>query len=59
MPYSIFFHRGYAIHGTTSTRRLGRRASHGCIRLHPGNASRLFSLVKQYGMGNTRVVISH
>lgn len=59
MPYSIFFHRGYAIHGTTSVRRLGRRASHGCIRLHPSNASRLFSLVKQYGMGNTRVVITH
>jgi len=59
MPYSIFFHGGYAIHGTTSTGRLGRRASHGCIRLHPGNAARLFNLVQRYGMGNTRVVITH
>jgi len=59
MPYSIFFHGGYAIHGTTSTGRLGRRASHGCIRLHPGNAARLFNLVRRYGMGNTRVVITH
>lgn len=59
MPYSIFFHGGYAIHGTTSIGRLGRRASHGCIRLHPGNAARLFNLVRQYGMGNTRVVITH
>lgn len=58
MPYSIFFHRGYAIHGTTSIGRLGRRASHGCIRLHPGNAARLFNLVRRYGMGNTRVVIT-
>lgn len=58
MPYAIFFHGGYAIHGTTSIGRLGRRASHGCIRLHPSNASRLFTLVKQYGMGNTRVVIT-
>jgi lipoprotein-anchoring transpeptidase ErfK/SrfK len=59
MPYSIFFHGGYAIHGTTSTGRLGRRASHGCVRLHPGNAARLFNLVRRYGMGNTRVVIIH
>lgn len=58
MPYSIFFHRGYAIHGTTSIGRLGRRASHGCIRLHPANAGRLFNLVRRYGMGNTRVVIT-
>ena len=59
MPHSIFFHGGYAIHGTTSIGRLGRRASHGCIRLHPGNAAVLYSLVRKYGMGNTRVVITH
>ena len=58
MPYSIFYSGGYAIHGTNSVGRLGRRASHGCIRLHPGNASRLFSMVQRYGMGNTRVVIT-
>jgi lipoprotein-anchoring transpeptidase ErfK/SrfK len=58
MPYSIFYSGGYAIHGTNSIGRLGRRASHGCIRLHPGNASRLFSMVQRYGMGNTRVVIT-
>jgi lipoprotein-anchoring transpeptidase ErfK/SrfK len=58
MPYSIFYSGGYAIHGTNSIGRLGRRASHGCIRLHPGNASRLFSMVQRYGMGTTRVVIT-
>jgi lipoprotein-anchoring transpeptidase ErfK/SrfK len=58
MPHSIFFHGGYAIHGTTSIRRLGRRASHGCVRLHPSNAAKLYSLVRQHGMGNTRVVIT-
>ena len=58
MPHSIFFRGGYAIHGTSQTRRLGRRASHGCVRLHPSNAARLFSLVRRYGMKNTRVVIS-
>src|SRR5438874_12194234 len=34
MPYSIFFHRGYAIHGTYYLSQLGGPASHGCVRLH-------------------------
>src|SRR5437868_134706 len=29
MPHSIFFHRGYAIHGTNYIARLGGPASHG------------------------------
>ncbi|WOJ91384.1 L,D-transpeptidase [Methylocapsa polymorpha] len=49
MPYSIFFRGGYAIHGTYSTAQLGRPVSHGCIRLAPGNAARLFSLVQAEG----------
>jgi lipoprotein-anchoring transpeptidase ErfK/SrfK len=59
MPYSIFYSGGYAIHGTNDTRRLGRTASHGCIRLAPGNAARLFSLVQDYGAGRTRIVIDN
>lgn len=59
MPYSIFFHRGYAIHGTTEVKRLGRPASRGCVRLHPENARELFGLVKRYGMANTRIRISY
>ena len=55
MPYSIFFHGGYAIHGTTDLKRLGRVASHGCVRLHPDNAKTLFSLVKEIGADNTHV----
>jgi len=58
MPYSIFFHGGFAIHGTTVVSRLGQRASHGCVRLHPDNAATLFSLVQQQGPANTRIVIS-
>lgn len=58
MPYSIFFHRGWAIHGTNDLRRLGRPASHGCVRLHPDNARALFALVSAYGRANTRIVIS-
>ena len=58
MPYSIFFSRGFAIHGSYEIRHLGGPASHGCIRLHPSNAAKLFSLVKEEGMGNTTIVVS-
>jgi L,D-transpeptidase catalytic domain len=59
MPYSIFFLRGYAIHGSYEIKHLGRPASHGCVRLHPSNAAALYSLVKQYGTGNTLIKISY
>jgi len=58
MPHSIFFHGPYAIHGTTAVSRLGHRASHGCVRLHPQNAATLFTLVQQQGPANTRIVVS-
>jgi lipoprotein-anchoring transpeptidase ErfK/SrfK len=58
MPHSIFFHHGFAIHGTNYVSRLGRRASHGCVRLHPSNAATLFALVKQHGMGRTTIAVS-
>jgi hypothetical protein len=57
MPYAIFFHEGYAIHGTTDLKRLGRIASHGCVRLHPENAATLFALVKEIGPENTVIRI--
>ncbi len=59
MPHSIFFRGGYAIHGTNHIRRLGRRASHGCVRLHPRNAARLYQLVKRSGARNTSIRIRH
>jgi hypothetical protein len=58
MPYSVFFRGGYAIHGTTAVGALGRPASHGCIRLHPANAAKLFALVKKHGSGNTRIALN-
>ncbi|TMJ03734.1 MAG: L,D-transpeptidase [Alphaproteobacteria bacterium] len=58
MPHSIFFHRGYAIHGTYHISRLGGPASHGCVRLHPGNAARLFALVSRAGLANTSILVS-
>lgn len=58
MPYSVFFRGGYAIHGTTAVGALGRPASHGCIRLHPANAAKLFALVKKHGAGQTRIALN-
>jgi lipoprotein-anchoring transpeptidase ErfK/SrfK len=57
MPNSIFYHGGYAIHATYDVKRLGRPASHGCVRLHPEHAARLFSMVKEAGMSNTSITI--
>ncbi len=58
MPHSIFFHGGFAIHGSYEINRLGGPASHGCIRLHPDNAATLYSLVQREGMGATTIVVS-
>ena len=49
MPHAMFFRGGYAIHGTYATGALGRRASHGCVRLAPGNAAALFRLARARG----------
>jgi L,D-transpeptidase catalytic domain len=59
MPYAVFIRGGYAIHGTTrgNFKKLGSRASHGCIRLHPVNAKIFFELVKRIGIDYTWVTI--
>ena len=59
MPYSVFFHGGYAIHGTNAVRQLGRPASHGCVRLHTANAAAFYSMVREVGFGNTRIVVTN
>ena len=58
MPHAVFFNGGYAIHGTYDVKRLGRPASHGCIRLSPGNAARLVGLVEAHGPRHTRISIN-
>jgi lipoprotein-anchoring transpeptidase ErfK/SrfK len=58
MPWSVFFHGGYAIHGTTEVWRLGQPASHGCIRLRPDNAKIFYTLVLKNGSENTTITIS-
>ncbi len=59
MPYAIFYHGGYAVHGTTAVSRLGSPASHGCVRLDTANAAKLYKLVQMVGPGNTRIVVVH
>jgi hypothetical protein len=58
MPHSIFFKDGFAIHGTTEVKNLGRPASHGCVRLAPKHAAKLFDLVKKYGEKKTRIQVA-
>ena len=58
MPHAIFFTaRGHAVHGSYHVKSLGRRASHGCVRLAPANAAKLFSLVSKTGMSSTAVIV--
>jgi lipoprotein-anchoring transpeptidase ErfK/SrfK len=59
MPYSVFYSGGYAIHGTNAVRRLGRPASHGCVRLATANARHFYALVKKFGPGNTRIIVTN
>jgi hypothetical protein len=58
MPYSIFFHNGYAIHGSYAINQLGGPASHGCVRLHPHHAALLFDLVQQEGPDKTTIEVA-
>ena len=59
MPYAVFLQGGYAIHGTTMGNflKLGTKASHGCIRLHPDNAKVFNALVKTVGLQETWISI--
>jgi len=59
MPYCVFISGGYAVHGTTrgNIRRLGKKASHGCIRMHPDNGKIFNELVRQAGLENTWISV--
>ena len=35
VPWTLFFHAGYAVHGTYWHDQFGRPKSHGCINLSP------------------------
>lgn len=64
MPHAMFFDwqtegrtSGLAIHGTDAqgAKTLGKRASHGCIRLSPDNARILFELIQSNYRGRVPV----
>jgi lipoprotein-anchoring transpeptidase ErfK/SrfK len=57
MPHSMFYYGGFAIHGTYEQSRLGRPASHGCVRVSLANATTLYSIVKTYGASNTTICV--
>jgi lipoprotein-anchoring transpeptidase ErfK/SrfK len=57
MPHSIFFHRGAAIHATNSIHLLGTPASHGCVRLSPSNAAKLYAMVGRHGKDRTEIKV--
>lgn len=60
MPYAVFIRGGYAIHGTPrgNWSKLGTRASHGCIRLHPDNGFIFNRLVRQHGKFNVWITVN-
>ena len=59
MPHAVFFTKdGHAIHGTYEVKRLGKPASHGCVRLSRENAATLYALVAKTGLKNTQVLLA-
>lgn len=60
LPYLVMIHaaRGIGIHGTNQSSKLGRPASHGCIRLSVGNAAKFYRLVQRYGLSKSQVTIT-
>ncbi len=55
MPYCMFFHGGYALHGSNSVPNYN--ASHGCVRMSPSDARWLNQNFVR--VGSTRVRISY
>lgn len=58
MPYSVFYYKGYAIHGTNYASRLGSRASHGCIRLSTRNARKVYHLARRFGYKRMHIQVT-
>lgn len=59
MPYAVFISGGFALHGTPASNwpLLGKRASHGCIRMHPDMAKKVNRLVRQVGIKKTWITV--
>jgi lipoprotein-anchoring transpeptidase ErfK/SrfK len=59
LPHAIFFVGGVAIHATKGVHKLGTRASHGCVRMSPGDAAKVYGMVARHGMKNTLVTVTY
>jgi hypothetical protein len=59
VPWSMFFFRGFAVHGRLEARYLGHAASHGCVRLRPDHAAALFSLARKRALDDTEIVVTN
>lgn len=59
MPYAVFIRGGFAVHGTPEGNwpKLGTKASHGCIRMHPDNGKIFNQLVRHYGVQDTWITV--
>lgn len=59
MPYAVFIQGGFAIHGTPKSNwsKLGTKASHGCIRVHPDYGKAFNRLVRAYGVADTWITV--
>lgn len=55
MPYCMFFHKGYALHGSNHVPNYN--ASHGCVRMSPSDAKWLNQNFVQ--VGKTRVSVKY
>jgi lipoprotein-anchoring transpeptidase ErfK/SrfK len=43
VPHVMYFHKGYAIHGTYWHNNFGRRMSHGCVNANKAAAAWLYN----------------
>jgi hypothetical protein len=59
MPYAVFIQGGFAIHGTPQAnwKKLGTKASHGCIRIHPDYGKYFNELVRDVGIHNVWITV--
>ncbi len=59
MPYAVFITGGFALHGTPQGNwsKLGTKASHGCIRMHPDNGYMFNRLVRANGKANVWITV--
>jgi Uncharacterized protein conserved in bacteria len=59
MPYAVFITGGFAVHGTSkgNWKKLGTKASHGCVRMHPDKAYRFNRLVRDNGIYKTWITV--